>query len=302
MSSFALQLPQRSVLWLFDCGEGTQHQILRSPLRLSQLERVFISHLHGDHLFGLPGLLASRSLQNSASTPVILYGPQGLEEFIRVSLGLSETHLSYPLEFVRLRSGILYEDTGFCVECLPMAHRIEAFGFSIREKDQPGTFDVERARTLGVPEGPLFGRLKRGETITLPDGRQVEGPEMVGPPHRGRKLVYCGDTAATPNAALLAQDADVLIHEATHLQEDSELSIRSAHSTAAMAADVARQAGVRRLILTHFSARYESDTRSRMPELLAEAQAVFPETQLASDLWSYEIPRTEAGDGVEPRR
>ncbi len=176
------------------------------------------------------------------------------------------------------------------VECAPLAHRIETFGYAVTEREQSGRFDVEKARALGVPEGPLYGRLKRGETITLPDGRIVEGAALVGPPRPGRKLAYCTDTAYTPNAVALARDADVLIHEATYTQADAALARRSWHSTALSAARVAQEAHAGLLILTHFSTRYESSV-SQMNELLEEARSLFPNTLLAHDFWSYEIPR-----------
>lgn len=291
VSSVAMQLPQRSALWLFDCGEGTQHQILRTPLRLSQLERIFFTHLHGDHLFGLVGLLATRSPQSAEHTPVTLCGPAGLEEFVRVSLRVSQTQLTYPVHFEVVTPQWSYEDETMCVTCRPLAHRIPAFGYAIHEKDQAGRFDVERAQALGIPPGPLYGKLKNGETVTLPDGRTIHGAELVGPTKRGRKVVICGDTFYTKNAVELAQAADLLVHEATYLEEDRELAERAQHATATMAARVAREANANTLVLTHFSPRYEAGPNSRLPELLTEAQAVFPNTLLARDLWSYEVAR-----------
>lgn len=296
VSAIGLQLIQQGKLWLFDCGEGTQHQVLRSPLRLSQLERIFITHLHGDHLYGLPGLLASRSLSAGALTPVTIYGPNGLQEFLRVVFDRSQTRTGYPVRVEVLRPGVVYEDETYEVSCLPMAHRIESYGFAVREKTQTGHFDAEQAKRLGLPPGPLFGQLKRGETVTLPDGRAIDGKTLVGPPLIGRKVVYAGDTGETPRAAELAQDADVLIHEATYLTADLELALRAAHSTAAGAARVAKEAGAKALILTHISPRYDTEAGSRLPELLAEAQAIFPNTYLARDFWTFDVPRREPGE------
>lgn len=296
MTSLALQLPQRPVLWLFDCGEGTQHQILRSPLKLSQMDRIFITHLHGDHLFGLPGLLASRSLQNGGETAVTLYGPQGLSDFLRGVLESSRTRLGYPISVERVHPGTVYEDAHFQVLCAPMKHGVEAYGYAIVEKDQPGHFDVERAQQLGIPAGPIYGQLKRGETVTLTDGRVIEGAGLCGPTLKGRKVVFCGDTTFTPNAVRLAQGADLLIHEATYIQEDLALAERANHSTAIMAAEVARQAGVKRLVLTHFSLRYESEGGATLEDLLAQARGVFPNTTLAYDFMSIEVFREEGRD------
>ncbi|MCW3100488.1 MAG: RNAse [Chthonomonadaceae bacterium] len=293
VSAIGLQLVQQGKLWLFDCGEGTQHQVLRSPLRLSQLDRIFITHMHGDHLYGLPGLLASRSLSAGASTPVTIYGPNGLNEFLRVVFDRSQTRPGYPVRVEVLRPGTVYEDNAFEVVCASMAHRIESYGFAVIEKTQTGHFDVEQATALGIPPGPVFGQLKRGETVVLPDGRTIDGKTLVGPPLLGRKVVYAGDTGETSRAAELARGADLLIHEATYLSADAELAVRGAHSTAAIAATVAKEAGVETLILTHISPRYDTDAGSRLPELLAEAQAIFPNTYLARDFWSFDVPRRE---------
>jgi len=289
VSSIALQWSQTGKLWLFDCGEGTQHQILRSPLRLSQLERVFFTHLHGDHLFGIAGLLATRSMMEANTSPVTLYGPAGLGAYLQCTLDASQTRLAYPIKTQIIAGGPVYEDETVRVECAPMVHRAPAFGYAIVEKEQTGRFDVEKAQALGIPAGPLYGRLKQGESVTLPDGRTVHGADLVGPPRPGRKLVTCGDTAFTPNAISLARDADVLIHEATYLEEDRPLAVRAQHSTALSAARVAREARVQLLILTHFSPRYEAG--GRLADLLAEARSAFPNTLLAEDFFTYEIPR-----------
>ncbi len=289
VSSLGLQWVGRGALWLFDAGEGTQQQVLRSPLRLSQLEHVYVTHLHGDHVFGLPGLLASRSAAQDIQTPVTVFGPPGLDEWLRVTLRLTGTGLGYPLTVQTVREGLVFEDDMRQVFCRRLAHRIVSYGYAVCEKPHPGTFDAARAQALGIPPGPLYGRLKAGETLTLPDGQAVDGTTLVGPPRPGRKVVVCGDTAATPAAVELAGGADVLVHEATFLSDQADRAAVSGHSTAASAATVARDAQVGMLILTHISARYESDSASRLPELLAEAQAVFPNTLLARDFWSYEV-------------
>ncbi len=289
VSSLGLQWPQRASLWLFDGGEGTQQQVLRSALKLSQLEQIYVSHLHGDHVFGLPGLLASRSAAQDVQTPVTIFGPPGLEEWLRVTLRLTATGLKFPLQFVTSTDGLLYEDDTREVHCRRLNHRVTSYGYAASEKPRPGTFDADAAKALGVPFGPLFGQLKAGGIVTLPNGRIVDGRTLVGPPRPGRKVVICGDTGITPAAVELAQGADVLVHEATFLSEQSERAVAAGHSTAAEAATVARDAGVETLILTHISARYESDSQPRSGELLAEAQAIFPHTLLAHDFWTYEV-------------
>ncbi|MDQ2687690.1 MAG: ribonuclease Z, partial [Armatimonadota bacterium] len=258
VTSIALQWVQQGALWLFDCGERTQHQILRTPaVKVSQLERIFVTHLHGDHVFGLPGMLASRSLIKGILTPVTLHGPAGLEPYLRGALALTQTHLRYPIVFETVTEGLIYEDDARQVFCRKLTHGIESFGYAVQEKPRPGEFDAQKARELGIPAGPLYGRLKNGETITLPDGRTFNGTELVGPARPGRKVVICGDTGATSATVELAQDADVLVHEATFLNEQAERAVQVGHSTAASAATEAREAGVKALILTHFSARYE---------------------------------------------
>ncbi len=293
VSAFALQRDQLAGAWLFDCGEGTQHQIMRSELRLSQIERIFISHMHGDHVFGLPGLLASRSLSAGSTTPVTLYGPPGLQEYLRRSFELTQTRPGYPWEVVTVTPGLVCEDTRAQVFCAPVAHRIPAFGFAVVERDMAGHFDVAKALALNIPPGPIYGKLKSGETVTLEDGRVVEGAALTGPTRRGRRLVYTGDTTFTRNVIELARGADVLIHEATFLEEEAAMAEHASHSTAAMAAQAALQAGVQTLILTHVSTRYEGEGGGRLADLLAEAQAIFPNTLLARDFWSYEIPPPE---------
>jgi ribonuclease Z len=294
VTSIALQFDQRSDLWLFDCGEGTQHQILRSSLRLSQLRRIFITHLHGDHFFGLLGLLASKSMQEGDASPVTLYGPAGLDEFLQCALRVTRMRFRFPVRVVTVRPGPVCTDGEYAVTCAPLRHGIECYGYAIQEQEQPGHFDPDAARALGVPAGPLFGRLKNGETITLPDGSTVDGACLTGPPRSGRKVVICGDTSATSETVRLADGADLLVHEATYLEEDRPLADRALHATAAMAARAAREAAVWELVLTHISPRYEGGAQSRLLELLAEACAIFPRTSLAADFRTYDVPRRDA--------
>ncbi len=289
VSGLALTWVQRGALWLFDAGEGTQQQVLRAPVRLSQLEQIYVTHLHGDHVFGLPGLLASRSSAQDLGTPVTIFGPPGLEEWLRVTLRLTATGLRFPLHFVTVTEGLVFEDETRTVHCRRLAHRIPSYGYAVQEKPRPGTFDADAARALGIAPGPVYGRLKASETVTLDDGRVIDGKELVGPERPGRRLCVCGDTARAAATVQLAAGANVLVHEATFLTEQADKAVVSGHSTAAGAAQIAREAGVKTLILTHISPRYESDVASRLAELLAEAQAVFPNTLLAHDFWEYGI-------------
>ncbi|MGF1496650.1 MAG: ribonuclease Z [Elainellaceae cyanobacterium] len=299
VSSIALRLPQRSEVWLFDCGEGTQHQILRSDIKISQISRIFITHMHGDHIYGLMGLLASCGLAGNASR-IDVYGPPKLGDYLRAAGRYSQTHFSYPVKVHTVQPGLVFEDEEYTVHCTELTHRVPAFGYRIAEKDRSGHFDVERAQALGIPPGPVYGRLKRGECVNLPDGRIINGNDLCGPTQIGRKFVYCTDTIYCDNSVDLAQDADVLVHEATFSHRDAELAYQRLHSTSTMAAQVALAAGVRQLIMTHFSPRYAPGNNVTLDDLLAEARAIFPATVMAHDFFTYDIPKRSAG--AKPQR
>ncbi|GAB4378902.1 MAG: ribonuclease Z [Elainellaceae cyanobacterium] len=293
VSSIALRLPQRAEVWLFDCGEGTQHQILRSDLKVSQITRIFVTHMHGDHIYGLMGLLASCGLAGNPSR-IDVYGPPKLEEYLKACGRYSQTHLSYPLKVHTVQPGLVFEDDEFAVSCAPLTHRVPAFGYRVAEKDRPGRFDVEQAVALGIPPGPIYGRLKRGELVTLDDGRVINGSDLCGETNVGRKFVYCTDTIYCENSVELAADADVLIHEATFSHQDAELAYQRLHSTSTMAAQVALAAQSKQLIMTHFSPRYAPGNPIVLNDLLMEAKAIFPNTLMAHDFFTYEIPRRQA--------
>lgn len=298
VSSVALRLPQRAEVWLFDCGEGTQHQLLRSELKVSQITRIFITHLHGDHIFGLMGLLASCGLAGNPSQ-IDIYGPPGLEGYLQASGRHSHSHFSYPVRVHIVQPGIVYEDQEFIVSCRPLKHRITDFGYRVSEKDRAGRFDVEKAIALGIPKGPLYGLLKRGEKVTLPDGRTLKGADFCGPLEIGRKLAYCTDTMYCDNAVELAQDVDVLIHEATFAHQDADLAYQRFHSTSTMAAQVALLAQVKLLFLTHFSPRYAPGNPLQLDDLLQGARAIFPNTKLAHDFLTYEVSRRQATEKLK---
>ena len=293
VSALALRLPQRSELWLFDCGEGTQHQFLRSSLRVSQLRRIFITHMHGDHVFGLPGLLASLGLAGTCPG-VDLYGPDPLRTYLEGVLHSSSTRISFPLRTHRVRQAardgtILFEDDELLVRCAPLTHRVPAYAYRVERKPRQGRFAVEKARALGIPPGPIYARLKAGETVTLDDGRIIRGAQLCGPPRPGCSLVYCTDTVFSEAAVELARGADLLIHESTFAHGEADMAIQRQHSTSTMAAQTALEAGVRRLVLTHLSPRYMPGNPMTPEDLLAEARAIFPETILASDFLTLEL-------------
>ncbi|MEI4618948.1 ribonuclease Z [Bacillus pfraonensis] len=289
VSAIALQLlEERGETWLFDCGEATQHQILHTSVRPRRIEKIFITHLHGDHIFGLPGLLGSRSFQGG-TTPLTIYGPKGIKQFIEVALSVSTTHVKYPLEIVEItEEGIVFEDKQFSVEMKRLSHGIECFGYRIVEKDIQGHLLVEKLLEEGVKPGPIFKRLKDGETVELDDGRVLHGKDFIGPPQKGRIITILGDTRYCEASRQLAQDADVLVHEATFAAEDEGQAHDYFHSTTEQAARIAVQANVKRLILTHISSRYQGDTYK---ELLKEAQTLFANTEIAMDLKHFPVER-----------
>ncbi|MEF3301643.1 ribonuclease Z [Paenibacillus sp. GYB003] len=286
VTSVALTLyDERGTMWLFDCGEGTQHQMLRSPLKASRLEHIYITHLHGDHVYGLPGLLTSRSNQGGSS-PLVLFGPPGIEAMLEPVLRLSQAHLAYELTIREVSEGTVFEDDRFVVVCGKLDHRIDSYGYRIVEKNKPGKLDAEKLKALGLPPGPLFGKIKRGETVELPDGTIVDGTSFIGPPIRGKTVVILGDTRKCDTAVALAEQADVLVHEATFDSSLNDLAQAYYHSTAKDAAETARKAGAKSLLLTHISSRYQEEDALR---LLDEARKHFPETKLAKDHWTFPV-------------
>ncbi|MGD1851337.1 MAG: ribonuclease Z [Cyanophyceae cyanobacterium] len=290
VSSVALRLPQRSDIWLFDCGEGTQHQFLRSDLRPSQITKIFITHMHGDHIFGLMGLLASCGLAGDPR-PIQMFGPPELKDYLKACQRYSKTRFAFPIEIFTVELGKVFEDKEFKVFCLPLKHRVQAFGYRVEEKDRPGRFDINRAKEMEIPPGPVYADLKQGKTVTLEDGRVINGKEFCSEPEIGRKFVYCTDTVFCDNAIELSHDADVLIHEATFAHQDAEMAFERLHSTSTMAAQVALGAGAKHLILTHFSPRYNPGNAVTFKDLLKEAKAIFPNTSMAKDFLVYDIPR-----------
>ena len=305
VSAVGLRLPQRAELWLFDCGEATQHQFLRSDLRVSQLRRIFVTHMHGDHVLGLPGLLASLGLAGSCQG-LDLYGPEPLRDYLEGVLRTTSTRLSYPLRIHRVadaaRSGApLLEEDGLQVRCVRLTHRVPAFAYRVDRLPRPGRFDVARARELGIPPGPVYAELKAGRTVTLDDGRVIRGDALCGPPLPGCSVVYCTDTVFSEAAVELARGADLLIHEATFAHGEAEMAIARQHSTSTMAAQTALEAGVGRLVLTHLSPRYGPGNPRTPDDLLAEARAIFPATLLARDFLSLEVdPAPEEAPQLDP--
>ncbi|MDQ3137473.1 MAG: ribonuclease Z [Gemmatimonadota bacterium] len=268
---------------LFDCGEGSQRQMMRYGVGFSFTE-VFFTHFHADHMLGITGLLRTMGLQDRTA-PVTLYGPRGAPRILGAAMSLGIERNKFPVEVVEIRAGDRLRRDEYDIVVFETEHRADTVGYALAEHTRLGRFNPDRARELGVPEGPLWGRLHKGETVQLDGGGTVTPADLVGSPRRGRTVVYSGDTR--PHLPLLeaARGADLLIHEATFGSDEAERAIETGHSTAAEAARVALDAGVRRLVLTHISPRYTRDA----PELLAEARAVFPETSIARDGMSVEV-------------
>ena len=281
VSAIAVQREGESFLW--DCGEGTQRQIMRYGTGFS-FEHIFITHTHADHFLGLPGLLRTMSLQGREEA-MSIHGPAGTEGVLRaaVRLGVERPRLPGRSEGTLTGRKGWTSATG-AVHAFRADHGVPALGYALIEEARPGRFDVEAARRLGVPEGPLFGRLHRGETVDI-DGRTISPDELVGPPRPGRKIVYGGDSRPTGEVVEMSMRADLLIHEATFGAAEGKRARETRHSTAAEAASVAARARVRRLVLTHVSARY-AEAPARLEK---EACAVFPGARVARDGYEVEI-------------
>jgi ribonuclease Z len=267
---------------LFDCAEGTQRQLLRSSVGLLELEEVFLTHFHADHVLGLPGMLKTFSLRGR-ELPLVVYGPQGLVELL-ASLKRVVGKLTYELELVELESGDVLDRDGYRLATFDVEHGVSALGWSLIEATRPGRFDVEAADRLGVPDGPARGALQRGEPVG-----NVKPEDVLGPPRPGRKLVVTGDTAPSEEIVAASWGADVLITEATFADEDRDRAAETKHQTATQAATVAQRANVGLLALTHLSNRYFG------PEIAEEARAIFPDTVVPRDFDVVEVPFAERG-------
>jgi ribonuclease Z len=249
------------------------------------LNEVFFTHFHADHFLGIIGLVRTLGLQGRAE-PLRLVGPRGAKRLLGQALALGVERQGFEVEIVELEPGQVLERDGYDLTAFGVEHGGGAVGYALAEKQRLGRFDPDRARALGVPEGPLWGKLQRGQTVTLDDGREVGPQTIVGPPRPGRKLVYSGDTRPCAATIEAACGADLLVHEATFTEEEKDRAKETAHATAKEAAEVARRAGARRLVLTHLSARYSRDPAP----LLEEARAVFAETVVARDGLEIEVP------------
>jgi ribonuclease Z len=269
---------------LFDCGEGTQRQMMRYGVGFSFRE-IFFSHYHADHMLGVTGLLRTMGLQDR-SEPVTLYGPKGAQRVLGAAISLGIERNKFPIDIVEIKPGDRLGRDEYEIVVFETEHRADTVGYALVEHIRLGRFNPDRARQLGIPEGPYWGQLHKGKTVTLPDGRMVGPAELVGAPRMGRRLVYTGDTRPHLSVIEASRGADLLVHEATFGGDEMQRAQETGHSTAAEAARVALEAGARRLVLTHISSRYSRDAA----ELLAEARSVFPETAIARDGMTVDVP------------
>ena len=293
VSSLALKLSQTAEVWLFDCGEGTQHQLMKSNIKSSQIKKIFITHMHGDHIYGLPGLLATLGLSGN-SNGIEIYGPSELSNFVISALKNSYCKLSFPLQFIKVegfasQNNILFENDKVKVNCACLKHRLPAYGYRVSEKDKPGIFDIKKAESFKIPPGPIYSELQSGKKVDLKDGRSFNGKDFCGPPRKGESFVYCTDTVFSQSAVNLSRNADLLVHESTFSKEDEKMAYEKLHSTTIMAAKTALLSNAKKLIITHLSPRYTQRSPIKPSDLLKEAQKIFPNTYLAKDFLTAEI-------------
>lgn len=281
----SLALVREGDTMLFDCGEGTQRQMMRYGVSFA-LSDIFFTHFHADHVIGVIGLMRTMALQGRAE-PLRLWGPQGAGRHLKRAEQFGVDRLTFPLEITELDPDERVKRKEFAIVPFQVQHGPgPAFGYALVEEDRKGRFDPDHARALGIPEGPLWGKLHRGESVTLDDGRVVDSSVLVGPRRPGRTVVITGDTRPCPGTEAAARNADLLVHEATFGDEEAERAVETGHSTAREAAQLARRAGCERLLLTHFSARYSRDAA----ELEAQAREEFPNVTIAKDGMQIEVP------------
>ena len=278
----SVALKYESEVILFDCGEGTQRQFMHSSLSFMQISKIFISHYHGDHFLGLPGLIQSMYL-NERTDDLEIYGPKGTEQIISTLLQLGYFSPSFNIILKDLEDGQKLQFENYSVTARIAHHNVTNLAYALEENSRPGLFNKPKALELGIPEGPLFGKLQRGQTVTV-DGKEITPDTVMGPERSGRKIVYSGDSRPSDAVIALAEGCDALRHDSTFDAEKEEKANRYGHSSARQAAEVAKAAGAKQLFLVHISPRYEE-----ADELEAQAQEIFPITKVAYDLMEVEI-------------
>jgi ribonuclease Z len=281
----AVAIRRKDELILFDCGEGAQRQMIQAKIGFHKKMKVFITHMHGDHVLGLPGLLQTMALFEREK-PLDVYGPVGIKAFIEAMKNTVQFVLTYPVSVHEIKDdGVICKEKEYDVHALWVEHVVPTLAYSFEEKPRAGKFFPEKAKKLGIKEGPLWAKLQQGENVKLPNGRVVKSEEVTGPLRMGRKIVYTGDTKHAETLAKFAENADLLIHDATFDDEMIEKAIEDGHSTPSQAAETAKKAKVKQLILTHISARYKDASL-----LLEQARKIFPKVKAAEDFIKIELP------------
>lgn len=286
VTSIALKLlDEIGSIWLFDCGEATQHQILQTSIKPRRIDKIFITHMHGDHIYGLPGFLGSRSFLGGES-PLTIFGPAEVKDFIEAAIRYSKTHITYPIHFVEVQEGVIFEDEHFIVNAKKLQHVIDSFGYRVDQKDLPGQLLIEKVQEQGVPRGPLYRELKSGRDITLENGTIVKASDVLSEAKKGFSVTILGDTKYCEASIALSKEADIVVHEATFDSSTTDLAASYGHATNVEAATVAKLANANNLILTHLSARF---LKSDIERLVTESCAVFPSTFAADDFALFDL-------------
>lgn len=267
---------------LFDCGEGTQRQIMESSISFMKIKKIFISHFHGDHFLGIPGLIQSMNL-NDREDPLEIYGPVGTSEVMKKLITLGYFRPGFEIDIYELNSEARLRFDEYSITTIKSNHNVPTLGFSFKEDDKKGRFKKQKALFIGIPEGPLFSKIHNGESIEV-DGKMIQPEDVVGPPRKGRQVVYSSDTKPSEEIVEAAEDADVLIHDGTLDSSLSDKALLHDHSSVDMAARAAKEAGVRKLFITHISPRYEEAT-----SLELEAKKIFENSTIPSDLFEYDM-------------
>lgn len=272
----AIAIQREGEVILMDCGEGVQRQVMSAGIGLNRPTTILITHLHGDHVTGLLGLLQTMGMAQR-SRPLTVIGPSALSEWLEVTSRLLNIGLTFELRFVKARTGTVFRTQDFEVKAAHADHSVESFAYLVSERPRPGTFYPQKARRLGIPEGKLWSRLQKGRKIQL-EGKTIEPSQVVGPRRPGRSVGYSGDTRPSPRLARFFSGCDLLIFDSTYVERDKDKAVERKHSTAGEAALLAKKAKVKRLVLTHFSARYQNSAG-----LVKEARAIFPNAIAAND-------------------
>ncbi|EGQ3176298.1 ribonuclease Z [Staphylococcus pseudintermedius] len=285
--SIALKLePYATDVWLFDVGEATQHQILHHSIKLGKVSHIFITHMHGDHVFGLPGVLTSRSFQGGESKPLTVIGPKGIKDYVECNLSLTYSHLNYPLHIIEIEDQMNLSINGFEINARPLNHGIPCFGYRIQAPDTPGKLDVQKLQALGMPPGPQYQKVKSQDTFEF-EGQIYDANDFKGPDKKGQVVTIFGDTRPSQYALELAKDADVLVHESTYIEGDKTLANAYHHSHIEDVLALIEKASVKHGLLTHISSRYmKEDINEIETKLKAHSPLSF---QFVEDFDSYQF-------------